>query len=96
MKPKIKKSEIISVLIAYGLSPIEADRVLDKKEDFELAMEDISEKIRSEERQKTLSEVFKKIEIEIEAIKNETGLEVVGKRIVLRKLEEQLKKRLSE
>jgi hypothetical protein len=37
----IKKAEIISILIEYGLSPIEADRSLDSVENFKLVIEDL-------------------------------------------------------
>lgn len=45
----IKKKVIIGVLVDYGLSIIEADRVLDSKKDFELAIEDLLDKAVSEE-----------------------------------------------
>jgi len=46
----ITKKEIISVLLDYGLSPIEADRVTDNKENFELAIQSLVEQVRSEAR----------------------------------------------
>jgi len=44
----IKKYEIISVLIDYGMSIIESDSATDDKENFRLAIEDIVEKARWE------------------------------------------------
>ena len=40
----IKKKDIIDVLIDYGLSNIEANRVLDSKKEFEEAIKDIISK----------------------------------------------------
>lgn len=48
----IKKKDIIDVLVDYGLSVIEADRVLDSKKSFELAIEDLLDKAVSEEWQR--------------------------------------------
>ncbi len=44
----IKKKEIISVLLEYGLSPIECERTTDSKENFSLAIQSIVENVRSE------------------------------------------------
>ena len=44
----ITKKEIISVLLDYGLSPIESERVTDSKENFELAIQGLIEQVRSE------------------------------------------------
>ncbi len=44
----IKKHEIISVLIDYGMSIIESDSSTDDRENFRLAIEDIVEKARYE------------------------------------------------
>lgn len=48
----IKKSEIVSVLIDYGLPPIEADRVTENKENFELGIQAVIDQILFEERNK--------------------------------------------
>lgn len=44
----LKKKEIIEVLVDYGLSIIESDRVTDNKKNFELAIKDIIEKSQSD------------------------------------------------
>ncbi len=44
----LKKREIIAVLVDYGLSVIESDRVTDNKRNFELAVQDVIEKGRNE------------------------------------------------
>ena len=44
----IKKKEIISVLLDYGISPIEIERVTDNKENFELAIQTLIEQVKWE------------------------------------------------
>ncbi len=48
----IKKKVIIDVLVEYGLSIIESDRVLDSKKEFQLAIEDLLDKAVTEEWQR--------------------------------------------
>ncbi len=74
----ITKDEIISVLIDYGLSNIEAHRVTDNKRNFELAIEDIIEKTYDTDivqkpkinnlkiRNKMLNNTIKKVELNSE------------------------------
>lgn len=44
----ITKREIIDVLLDYGLSPIEADRVTDSKENFQITIQGMFESFKKE------------------------------------------------
>lgn len=46
----ITKKEIIEVLLDYGLSPIESERVTDNKENFSLAIQGLMENWKQEVR----------------------------------------------
>ena len=45
----IKKKDIISILVQYGLSVVESDRALDSRKNFKIVMEDICDKAVNQE-----------------------------------------------